>query len=458
MRQSYILCLFVALVALVPNVIFAEMTSPTGGNQPHSNLQPLVGMNYIVRTSTGDIDNLGDIKLFAGDFAPAGWTFANGTLLSTATNPTLFQRIGTTYGGNGITTFALPDLRDRLAMHQGTGADLTPRSLGEQVGEMSSVLTVQQMPAHAHTLSGGIATNYVGGNAPMPIMQPSLAINYSIAAEGIFPTSGSGNAAPGVMLGQVRMNASNTISNSDLRTDGQTMAISQNDQLYSILGTTYGGNGTTSFKLPDLRGRVPLGVGQGTGLTNRVLGQQLGAEDTTLTLNQLPAHAHSYSGGITGTTGAGQPYDNMQPSLGLNYIIATNGGIYPSRSGDTQDGIPILGEVALFAGNFVPQGWHACDGSLLSIQSNTALYSLLGVYYGGDGRTTFALPDLRGSSVAGSGINFEIGSVDGFETNTLNLSELPAHEHFAPEPASIGTIGIASLLFLSRRRRVPIAR
>src|SRR5690349_4027990 len=127
MLQSYIRFLLAALVALVPNLIFAELTSPTGGNQPHSNLQPLVGMNYIVRTSTGDTDNLGDIKLFAGDFAPAGWSFANGTLLSTATNPTLFQKIGTTYGGNGITTFALPDLRDRLAMHQGAGADLTSR-------------------------------------------------------------------------------------------------------------------------------------------------------------------------------------------------------------------------------------------------------------------------------------------------------------------------------------------
>jgi len=89
--------------------------------------------------------------------------------------------------------------------------------------------------------------------------------------------------------------------------------------------------------------------------------------------------------------------DNMQPSLGINYIIALV-GLYPSRNGD----MPFIGEIIMFAGNFAPRGWAFCSGQLLPISSNTALFSLLGTTYGGDGETTFALPDLRGRVPVGS--------------------------------------------------------
>ena len=83
--------------------------------------------------------------------------------------------------------------------------------------------------------------------------------------------------------------------------------------------------------------------------------------------------------------------NNMQPFTAINYIIALV-GVYPSR-----DGIdPFVGEIAMFGGDFAPRGWAMCNGQLLSISTNTALFSLLGTTYGGDGRTTFALPDLRG--------------------------------------------------------------
>jgi microcystin-dependent protein len=83
----------------------------------------------------------------------------------------------------------------------------------------------------------------------------------------------------------------------------------------------------------------------------------------------------------------------MQPSLAINYIIALQ-GIYPTR--DQSE--PFLGEISMFGGNFAPRGWAFCNGQLLPISTNTALFSLLGTIYGGDGRTTFALPDLRGRS------------------------------------------------------------
>uniref|UniRef100_UPI003D334D21 phage tail protein n=1 Tax=Granulosicoccus sp. 3-233 TaxID=3417969 RepID=UPI003D334D21 len=91
--------------------------------------------------------------------------------------------------------------------------------------------------------------------------------------------------------------------------------------------------------------------------------------------------------------------DNMQPSLGLNYIIALT-GTFPSRNSIFD---PTLGEIMLFAGTFAPRGWALCDGQLLSIAQNQALFSLLGTTYGGDGRTTFALPDLRGRSAVHAG-------------------------------------------------------
>lgn len=91
------------------------------------------------------------------------------------------------------------------------------------------------------------------------------------------------------------------------------------------------------------------------------------------------------------------PNNNMQPSLGLNYICALV-GVFPSRNWTE----PTIGQVSLFAGNFVPRGWAFCSGQLLPINDNQALFSILGTTYGGDGRTSFGLPDLRGRVVVGA--------------------------------------------------------
>ena len=111
----------------------------------------------------------------------------------------------------------------------------------------------------------------------------------------------------------------------------------------------------------------------------------------------------------------------MQPSLALNYIIALT-GIYPSRSSAD----PLLGEIFMFAGNFAPRGFALCNGQLLPIAQNTALFSLLGTTYGGDGRTTFALPDLRGRAPihAGTGPGLtprNLGARFGTERVTVTL-------------------------------------
>ena len=161
---------------------------------------------------------VGEIRMFAGNFAPAGWMFCEGQLLPISENETLFQLIGTTYGGDGESTFALPDLRGRIPLHQGSGF-----ILAETGGVEEITLTVNQIPAHTHPLvastnvaqdtnpqnkvlgqsSGGIllyiqdtpdtnlspqAITSVGGSQPHNNFQPYLCVDFIISLFGIFPS------------------------------------------------------------------------------------------------------------------------------------------------------------------------------------------------------------------------------------------------------------------------------
>lgn len=133
----------------------------------------------------------------------------------------------------------------------------------------------------------------------------------------------------------------------------------------------------------------------------------------------------------TNNTGGGQSFSIMQPYLAVNYIIALQ-GTFPSRSFE-----PFLAQISLFGSNFAPRGWALCDGQLLPISSNSALFSLLGTTYGGDGRTNFALPDLRGRVPihAGDGPGLSsrrLGQRGGTETVILNTTQIPSHRHTIP--------------------------
>jgi microcystin-dependent protein len=166
---------------------------------------------------------VGEIRIFAGNFAPAGWMFCNGQLLPISENETLFNLIGTTYGGDGQTTFQLPDLQGRVPIHQGTSPVGTPYSIGEKDGVENVTLTAAQVPQHRHYANANAAATVVspanafwstdpfgntaayypspsngtmrsnaivggGGSQPHDNMQPYLAINYIISLFGIFPT------------------------------------------------------------------------------------------------------------------------------------------------------------------------------------------------------------------------------------------------------------------------------
>jgi microcystin-dependent protein len=160
---------------------------------------------------------VGEIRMFGGNFAPAGWMFCEGQLLPISENETLFQLIGTTYGGDGESTFALPDLRGRLPLHQGNGFILAETGGAEEI-----TLTVQQIPAHSHPMLASSATagqttpqtnvlatptvvdlyragaasspmapqavSSVGGSQPHTNFQPYLCINFIISLFGIFPS------------------------------------------------------------------------------------------------------------------------------------------------------------------------------------------------------------------------------------------------------------------------------
>lgn len=164
---------------------------------------------------------IGEIRIFAGNFAPAGWAMCDGQLMSIAENDALFSLIGTTYGGDGQETFAVPDLRGRLPTHQGNGPGQS-FIMGQQGGAEQTTLTVQQVPIHSHTflasadpanspnpgahvVSEPLTTlpfiqdvadsplnaqslTTAGGNQPHENVQPYLCINYIISLFGIYPS------------------------------------------------------------------------------------------------------------------------------------------------------------------------------------------------------------------------------------------------------------------------------
>ncbi|MGA7916036.1 MAG: tail fiber protein [Candidatus Acidiferrales bacterium] len=177
------------------------------------------------------------------------------------------------------------------------------------------------------------------------------------------PSAAHAQATP--YLGQIMIVPYNFAPQGWLTCDGQVLPIRQYQALFALLGTTFGGDGVQTFALPDLRGRVPIGMGQGPGLSNYDLGGSGGQEEVTLTLAQIPSHTHvpmgtasvantgSPSGAAWGTprallyssmaptvpmnglaigsTGGGQPHENRKPFVVMTYVIALE-GVFPSRN------------------------------------------------------------------------------------------------------------------------------
>lgn len=380
---------------------------------PHSNLQPSLALTEVIYLqgifpprsgiTSGSDEFVAAISHFAGNFAPQGTATCNGQILPISQNTALFSLLGTTYGGDGKSTFALPDLGGNISVGNGQGIGLSDHVLGERFGMDVFDLAASNMPPS----SGGTSQ-------PVDNTQPALVINYCISLYGIFPSSSSLTSSAGSdYIGGIVEFAGNFAPNGYALCDGSTLSIADNDALFQLIGTTYGGDGVTNFKLPDLRGRTIIGAG-GTYSVGQVVGQ----ESSTLTSYQMP----------TNMGGNGGPVDNHAPSLAMNYMIALQ-GIFPSRNAITDvggSGEAYLGEIICSASNVIPKGFALCAGQLLPINQNQALFALLGTTYGGNGTTTFALPDLRGRDIIGTDGDHTLGGVYGSDTVTFTSADVPS--------------------------------
>jgi microcystin-dependent protein len=249
---------------------------------------------------------IGQLMLFAGNFAPRGWAFCDGQLLSIAQNSALFSVLGTTYGGNGETTFGVPDLRGRAPIGMGHGPGLPNITQGQQGGAAAVTLTTAQMPAHSHpvTLAGAQAN----------INTTVTATLSGATASGNFP------ATPLTVKGEVAIPV-NKIGGPFINSSKPAEAIMVNlpDTPATKIYSTGAGNGIYSGKaIPVTKGETTIPQ---TPLNLPVSGSV-----------NIPIQMTAPVTGTASTTSVGSnlPVSIMSPYLGMNYCIAVE-GIYPSR-------------------------------------------------------------------------------------------------------------------------------
>jgi microcystin-dependent protein len=254
-------------------------------------------------------------------------------------------------------------------------------NLGAAIGSPSVTLTPSQVPAPNEPV------------APQPYrtVQPSLALTPLIAVNGSFPLP-TGSSGTSAFVGQIANYAGSVTSNGSrvpggwMPADGRLLPINRFPALFAVLGTTYGGNGTTDFALPNLVGRIAIGADAANPL-----GSAKGSDDVFVTRSELP--------------GAGQQaLSNDQPSLAVNYLIATTGIVPSTFLHSFNETVETVGQIVEFAGRNVPAGWAFANGQLLPISEFPNLFDIIGTTYGGDGVTDFALPDLDGRTVIGASI------------------------------------------------------
>ncbi|TVP82340.1 MAG: hypothetical protein EA353_00530, partial [Puniceicoccaceae bacterium] len=281
--------------------------------------------------------------------------------------------------------------------------------------------------ALSHALAHGAFTGTSGGSEAINLSQPYQKVQYIIAIDGFYPgekTPSRYDEAP--ILGEVRLFLGEDIPDGWLPCDGRKLPINQHMALYSLLDHSYGGSGHTNFRIPDLRGRVPVSVGP-----DLPLGTNVGGEPAPATADQLPPHSHATEGVPTETAGLGAPISNQMPGLALNIMIITGqrggGAIYEE-----------FGDIFIFAGINLESRFVdllPLDGAALKKRDYDSLYSRIGDIYDTDtDNDTFRIPDLRHRTLTHYGTREALTDRDvgeSFGTNALILSEaqLPPHVH-----------------------------
>lgn len=222
------------------------------------------------QTPTTNANGLVSLEIGGGTgFNAINWN-ANTYFIKTETDPT------------GGTNYTITGVSQLLSVPYALNA----KSLGT-TGTNGQILSYKNNNWVASDISTN--TSPTGGNQSFSIVQPSLALNYQIALQGIYPSRNGMDP----YVGEIMLTPYNFSVEGFALCNGQLLSIQQYMVLYSLIGTTYGGNGSTTFALPDLRGRVPVHFGQGPGLSNYNIGQVFGTEKTTLTTTQMPAHIHT---------------------------------------------------------------------------------------------------------------------------------------------------------------------
>lgn len=255
-----------------------QLPASLGGNSsPVPNAQFGTGVQYIIQTQgmypvsgAPTPMTVGMVYPFATPFnggLPSGFMLADGRVLEIAQHPALFSILRFSYGGDGRSTFALPDLRNRVPIGTGTASDNQVFVLGQEVGVQQITLTENNIPSPE--------------GQSIYTFQPSLALNYVINTQGTLFTIGDTTS----MLGQVSLYAGQLIPGGWTLAQGQLLSIADNADLYSLIGTQFGGDGVKTFALPDLRGRTAIGTG---GVNNLAIGDEQGSFEQTIQPQNIP--------------------------------------------------------------------------------------------------------------------------------------------------------------------------
>ncbi len=474
--------------------------------------------------------------------APDGYLLENGAAVSRTEYAALFAVIGTTFGvGDGSTTFNLPDSRGRVAVNKSSDAEFD--TLGEKNGAKTHTLSATEMPSHTHTQDahahsvvypgtrGGsqqiIASDYNGGGS-LSAGAPVLATNMSAFANAAYAAAttatnqntGGGGAHNNIQPSIVKNFAIKYIAGDSsastasagtsisgywvsapegyLVEDGSAISRSTYSDLFNVIGVQHGaGNGSTTFNLPDSRGRTAVNKSADTEFD--VLGEKNGAKTHTLSTAEMPSHTHTqnahthaivmpgtlggsqhiiasdfagggslsagvinsvgnmsafggpaYATATTATnqnTGGGGAHNNIQPSIVKLSVIKYS----PSA---TSQAIAPTGTSTQGYWATAPNGYLLEDGSAVSRTTYASLFAVIGTLHGvGDGSTTFNLPDSRGRVAVNKSPDAEfdtLGEKNGAKTHTLSATEMPSHTH--TQNAHTHTIAIDGTLGGSQKR------